>query len=82
VACNAARRHLGKTLVTRENFFLLTSITYYLMRLPTLEKKVRLAIDWTLDQFFARDTVRLALEEAGSDPRFSVGGDSASRRLE
>ena len=56
--------------------------TYYLMRLPTLEKKVRVAIDWTLDLFFARDTVRLALEGAGRDPRVSVGDDSASRRLE
>ncbi len=34
--------------------------TYYLMRLPTLEKKVRVAIDWTLDLFFPRDTVRLS----------------------
>ena len=45
-------------------------------------KKVRVAIDWTLDLFFARDTVRLALEGAGRDPRVSVGDDSASRRLE
>ena len=38
--------------------------TYYLLRLPTLEKKIRVAIDWTLDLFFARDTVRLPLSDA------------------
>lgn len=37
--------------------------TYYLSRLPTLDKKIRVAIDWTLDLFFARDTVRLTLPE-------------------
>jgi len=37
--------------------------TYYLSRLPTLDKKIRVAIDWTLDLFFARDTVRLSLPE-------------------
>ena len=34
--------------------------TYYLSRLPTLERKVRVAIDWTLDLFFARDVVKLS----------------------
>lgn len=34
--------------------------TYYLSRLPTLERKVRVAIDWTLDLIFARDVVKLA----------------------
>ncbi len=45
--------------------------TYYLLRLPTLDKKIRVAIDWTLDFFFARDTVRLAFEEADLEGRIN-----------
>jgi NADH:ubiquinone reductase (H+-translocating) len=33
--------------------------TYYLMRIPQLEKKVRVVLDWTLDLFFTRDLVQL-----------------------
>jgi NADH dehydrogenase len=32
--------------------------TIYLSKLPRLEKKVRVAIDWTLDLLFARDLVQ------------------------
>ena len=35
--------------------------TYYLFRIPTLERKIRVAIDWTLDLFFSRDTAKIAL---------------------
>jgi len=34
--------------------------TYYLLRLPTLDRRVRVAIDWTLDLIFPRDIVKLA----------------------
>lgn len=33
--------------------------TYYLMRLPRLEKRIRVLLDWTLDQIFPRDIVQL-----------------------
>lgn len=33
--------------------------TYYLLRLPTLDRRVRVAIDWTLDLVFPRDIVKL-----------------------
>ena len=33
--------------------------TIYLMKLPGFERKLRVAIDWTLDLFFPRDTVYL-----------------------
>jgi NADH dehydrogenase len=33
--------------------------TVYLMKLPGLERKVRVALDWTLDLFFPRDIVYL-----------------------
>jgi len=32
--------------------------TIYLAKLPRLEKKVRVAIDWTLDLFFSKDLVQ------------------------
>jgi NADH dehydrogenase len=31
----------------------------YLSKLPRLEKKVRVALDWTLDLLFGKDLVRL-----------------------
>ncbi|HXW77198.1 MAG TPA: NAD(P)/FAD-dependent oxidoreductase [Candidatus Eremiobacteraceae bacterium] len=34
--------------------------TYYLLRLPALDRRVRVAIDWTLDLIFGRDLVKLA----------------------
>ncbi len=34
--------------------------TYYLMRLPTWDRRIRVAIDWTLDLLFPRDVVKLA----------------------
>lgn len=34
--------------------------TVYLAKLPRLEKKVRVAIDWTLDMFFSKDLVQLS----------------------
>jgi NADH:ubiquinone reductase (H+-translocating) len=50
--------------------------TIYLMKLPGFERKLRVAIDWTLDLFFARDIVYLR-------PLHSVRGQSAlSRALE
>jgi NADH dehydrogenase len=35
--------------------------SYYLMRVPLLEKRLRVMIDWTLDLFFKRDIVQLAV---------------------
>lgn len=32
--------------------------TIYLLKLPTLEKKIRVALDWTVDLFFPRDIVQ------------------------
>jgi NADH dehydrogenase len=33
--------------------------TIYLSKLPRLEKKVRVALDWTLDLLFSKDLVHL-----------------------
>ena len=45
---------LEVTLVTRENFFLFTPMLHEVAA-SDLEKKVRVALDWTLDLCFAKD---------------------------
>lgn len=40
--------------------------TYYLLRMPGLERKIRVALDWTIDLFLPRDTVVLRYEAPGS----------------
>ncbi|HET9396093.1 MAG TPA: FAD-dependent oxidoreductase, partial [Nitrospiraceae bacterium] len=45
--------------------------TIYLMKLPGFERKLRVAIDWTLDLFFPRDTAYLR-------PQYSAQGKKAS----
>jgi NADH dehydrogenase len=57
--------------------------TIYLLKLPRLEKKLRVALDWTLDLFFTKDFVQYLHERsptiddaATADPS---GGPSASR---
>jgi len=38
--------------------------TIYLTKLPRLDRKVRVAIDWTLDLVFAKDFVQFLAERA------------------
>ena len=49
--------------------------TIYLSKLPRLEKKVRVALDWTLDMFFAKD---FALVTAGRSA-YSRAAEAADR---
>jgi NADH dehydrogenase len=42
--------------------------TIYLMKLPGLERKIRVALDWTLDLFFPRDIVYLRSLHAVQTP--------------
>ena len=37
--------------------------TIYLSKLPRLEKKCRVALDWTLDLLFSKDLVQFGLEQ-------------------
>jgi NADH dehydrogenase len=46
--------------------------TVYLSKLPGLEKKIRVAADWTLDLFFPRDTVMTPRTE---EPSGAAGND-------
>ena len=43
--------------------------TIYLAKLPRLEKKVRVALDWTLDVLFAKDLVQFGTHRAPSISR-------------
>ena len=56
--------------------------TYYLMRIPQLEKKIRVMLDWTLDLFFTRDIVQLAVTRERrlvAETRSAILSDSKSK---
>ena len=58
----------------------------YLMKLPSLERKIRVAIDWTLDLFFPRDMVYLrslhTVQTPGVPPTASEEKSLDSKRLD
>ena len=60
--------------------------TVYLLKLPSLERKVRVAFDWTLDLFFPRDMVYLrslhTVQILGVPPLPSEEKSLASKRLD
>jgi NADH dehydrogenase len=35
--------------------------TFYLVNMPTIEKRLRVMVDWTIDIFFNRDVTRLKI---------------------
>jgi NADH:ubiquinone reductase (H+-translocating) len=41
---------------------------YYLLRLPTLDRKIRVAVDWTLDWFLRRDVVEINVRRSPTTP--------------
>ncbi len=43
--------------------------TYYLLRLPGLDRKLRVAFDWTLELLFARDTAELRFGETDASSK-------------
>jgi NADH dehydrogenase len=43
--------------------------TVYLTKLPRFDRKVRVALDWTLDLFFRKDLVQFDVERAARDER-------------
>lgn len=44
--------------------------TVYLMKMPTLSRKIRVTFDWTMDLFFSRDYVQLGIHR--KEPETSV----------
>ena len=47
--------------------------TVYLGKLPRIEKKVRVALDWTLDLLFAKDFVQFQAERSRAAPTHGAG---------
>ena len=57
--------------------------TVYLIKLPRVEKKLRVALEWTLDLFFTKDMVRhhRLLHDAVSASMVSEAGDYQASRI-
>ena len=53
--------------------------TIYLLKLPRLEKKVRVALGWTLDLFFAKDFACVMADASAPDARGGTAVDGAPR---
>ncbi len=47
--------------------------TYYLLRLPSIERRLRVALDWTLELFLAHDVVEINMRRTRTRPGESVG---------
>jgi NADH dehydrogenase len=47
--------------------------TIYLSKLPGLDRKIRVALDWTLDLLLQKDLVQLQAERSGQREREVVG---------
>lgn len=46
---------------------------YYLLRLPSLERRLRVAIDWTLELFLGHDVIGINMRRTRTRPGESVG---------
>ena len=46
---------------------------YYLLRLPSVERRLRVALDWTLELFLAHDVVEINLRRTRTRPGEAVG---------
>lgn len=46
---------------------------YYLLRLPSLERRLRVAVDWTLELFLPHDVVEINMRRTRTRPGESVG---------
>ncbi|HSR49284.1 MAG TPA: hypothetical protein VLV83_00565 [Acidobacteriota bacterium] len=56
----------------------------YLSKLPRLEKKLRVALDWTLDLVFSKDLVQFSTQPpppAQPSPRATALEETRSREL-
>jgi NADH dehydrogenase len=54
--------------------------TIYLSKLPRLEKKLRVALDWTLDLFFSKDLVHFMILRSPTMSRQVGEGDARPDR--
>ena len=56
--------------------------SYYLANLPTVEKKLRVSVDWMIDLFFKRDVTRLktSTEENAFNPTVSDSSFTSQKK--
>jgi NADH:ubiquinone reductase (H+-translocating) len=47
--------------------------TYYLLRLPSLERRIRVALDWALELFIAHDVVEINMRRTRTRPGEDIG---------
>lgn len=47
--------------------------SYYLLRLPSVERRVRVALDWTLELFLAHDVVEINMRRTRMRPGEAIG---------
>jgi NADH dehydrogenase len=50
---------------------------YYLLRIPSLDRRIRIALDWTLDFVLPRDVVQLNVRRTRTRPGEEPGGETA-----
>jgi NADH:ubiquinone reductase (H+-translocating) len=46
---------------------------YYLLRLPSLERRIRVALDWTLELFLGHDVIGISMRRTRTRPGESIG---------
>jgi NADH:quinone reductase (non-electrogenic) len=46
---------------------------YYLLRLPSLERRIRVALDWALELFIAHDVVEISMRRTRTRPGEAIG---------
>jgi NADH dehydrogenase len=51
--------------------------TIYLIKLPGWDRKIRVAIDWTLDLFFPRDIVQLRVPTRSRQQEEHIGTEES-----
>jgi NADH dehydrogenase len=54
--------------------------SYYLANLPTIEKKLRVIVDWSIDIFFKRDVTRLKTFASEEDDRFKTETETETEK--
>ena len=55
--------------------------SYYLLNLPTVEKKLRVMVDWFIDLFFKRDVTRLKTPTEETSPRLNSSEPSSTSKI-
>ena len=55
---------------------------YYLLNLPTVEKKLRVMVDWFIDLFFKRDVTRLKTPMEETSVKLNTSEPSSNSKIQ